>query len=70
MNVIFILDDDPGAELRKQRGVIENLKQDRAHYREEAEKLRFVSYWTCVDEYIIVSDKIHIFAPRVVPSIY
>ncbi|XP_028402672.1 IQ domain-containing protein E-like [Dendronephthya gigantea] len=32
--------EDPETELRKQRGVIENLKQDRAHYREEAESLR------------------------------
>ena len=32
--------DDHEDELRKQRDVIENLKQDRTHYRKEAEKLR------------------------------
>jgi hypothetical protein len=34
--------DDHETELRKQREVIENLKQDRAHYCEEVEKLRLV----------------------------
>lgn len=35
-------DDDHEEKLRKQRDIIENLKNDRTHYREEAEKLRFV----------------------------
>ncbi|CAB4034987.1 Hypothetical predicted protein, partial [Paramuricea clavata] len=39
------LGDDHETEVRKQREVIENLKQDRAHYREEVEKLRLVLYW-------------------------
>ena len=47
-NYNFMPDDDPGAEVRKQRGVIENLKQDRAYYREEAEKLRLVWDWNLV----------------------
>ena len=33
--------DGDGTELEKQRVAIEHLKQDRLHYREEADKLRY-----------------------------
>ena len=36
--------DDHEEELRKQRDVIENLKQDRTHYRNEAGKLRLFKH--------------------------
>ena len=52
VNFNLIQGDDSETELRKQRGVIENLKQDRAHYRDEAEKLRLVGLLETLTWYV------------------